>query len=212
MTYNEFIDSLIENDKEFEKMLNDDLKVVDEYIKTGKLPDDVLSMEFEDDEDLDEDIDDKEKKYSISGKDISAQDFYKTVSNDNLSDDEINKIENGEEVKRGGKSYSIKNEDLEVADITEESVPPMPEGTDSTISNMLIELINGEWNTIADYNNFVNACKQSGNTDLVSIIEDITNEEANHVGMLQTALKTLSPNTETIEDGQEEAEKDLQDS
>ena len=212
MTYNEFIDSLIENDKEFEKMLNDDLKVVDEYIKTGKLPDDVLSMEFEDDEDLDEDIDDKEKKYSISGKDTSAQDFYKTVSNDNLSDDEINKIENGEEVKRGGKSYSIKNEDLEVADITEESVPPMPEGTDSTISNMLIELINGEWNTIADYNNFVNACKQSGNTDLVSIIEDITNEEANHVGMLQTALKTLSPNTETIEDGQEEAEKDLQDS
>lgn len=212
MTYNEFIDSLIENDKEFEKMLNDDLKVVDEYIKTGKLPDDVLSMEFEDDEELDEDIDDKEKKYSISGKDISAQDFYKTVSNDNLSDDEINKIENGEEVKRGGKSYSIKNEDLEVADITEESVPPMPEGTDSTISNMLIELINGEWNTIADYNNFVNACKQSGNTDLVSIIEDITNEEANHVGMLQTALKTLSPNTETIEDGQEEAEKDLQDS
>lgn len=212
MTYNEFIDSLIENDKEFEKMLNDDLKVVDEYIKTGKLPDDVLSMEFEDDEELDEDIDDKEKKYSISGKDISAQDFYKTVSNDNLSDDEINKIENGEEVKRGGKSYSIKNEDLEVADITEESVPPMPEGTDSTISNMLIELINGEWNTIADYNNFVNACKQSGNIDLVSIIEDITNEEANHVGMLQTALKTLSPNTETIEDGQEEAEKDLQDS
>lgn len=212
MTYNEFIDSLIENDKEFEKMLNDDLKVVDEYIKTGKLPDDVLSMEFEDDEDLDEDIDNKEKKYSISGKDTSAQDFYKTVSNDNLSDDEINKIENGEEVKRGGKSYSIKNEDLEVADITEESVPPMPEGTDSTISNMLIELINGEWNTIADYNNFVNACKQSGNTDLVSIIEDITNEEANHVGMLQTALKTLSPNTETIEDGQEEAEKDLQDS
>lgn len=212
MTYNEFIDSLIENDKEFEKMLNDDLKVVDEYIKTGKLPDDILSMEFEDDEELDEDIDDKEKKYSISGKDISAQDFYKTVSNDNLSDDEINKIENGEEVKRGGKSYSIKNEDLEVADITEESVPPMPEGTDSTISNMLIELINGEWNTIADYNNFVNACKQSGNTDLVSIIEDITNEEANHVGMLQTALKTLSPNTETIEDGQEEAEKDLQDS
>ena len=212
MTYNEFIDSLIENDKEFEKMLNDDLKVVDEYIKTGKLPDDVLSMEFEDDEDLDEDIDDKEKKYSISGKDTSAQDFYKTVSNDNLSDDEINKIENGEEVKRGGKSYSIKNEDLEVADITEESVPPMPEGTDYTISNMLIELINGEWNTIADYNNFVNACKQSGNTDLVSIIEDITNEEANHVGMLQTALKTLSPNTETIEDGQEEAEKDLQDS
>lgn len=212
MTYNEFIDSLIENDKEFEKMLNDDLKVVDEYIKTGKLPDDVLSMEFEDDEELDEDIDDKEKKYSISGKDTSAQDFYKTVSNDNLSDDEINKIENGEEVKRGGKSYSIKNEDLEVADITEESVPPMPEGTDSTISNMLIELINGEWNTIADYNNFVNACKQSGNTDLVSIIEDITNEEANHVGMLQTALKTLSPNTETIEDGQEEAEKDLQDS
>lgn len=212
MTYNEFIDSLIENDKEFEKMLNDDLKVVDEYIKTGKLPDDVLSMEFEDGEELDEDIDDKEKKYSISGKDTSAQDFYKTVSNDNLSDDEINKIENGEEVKRGGKSYSIKNEDLEVADITEESVPPMPEGTDSTISNMLIELINGEWNTIADYNNFVNACKQSGNTDLVSIIEDITNEEANHVGMLQTALKTLSPNTETIEDGQEEAEKDLQDS
>lgn len=212
MTYNEFIDSLIENDKEFEKMLNDDLKVVDEYIKTGKLPDDILSMEFEDDEELDEDIDDKEKKYSISGKDTSAQDFYKTVSNDNLSDDEINKIENGEEVKRGGKSYSIKNEDLEVADITEESVPPMPEGTDSTISNMLIELINGEWNTIADYNNFVNACKQSGNTDLVSIIEDITNEEANHVGMLQTALKTLSPNTETIEDGQEEAEKDLQDS
>lgn len=211
MTYNEFIDSLIVNDKEFEKMLNDDLKVVDEYIKTGKLPNDVLSMEFEDDEELDEDVDDKEKKYSISGKDTSAQDFYKTVSNDNLSDEEINKIENGEEVKRGGKSYSIKNEDLEVVDVTEESVPPMPEGTDSTISNMLIELINGEWNTIADYNNFVNACKQSGNTDLISIIEDIANEEANHVGMLQTALKTLSPNTETIEDGQEEAQKDLQD-
>lgn len=212
MTCNEFIDSLIANDKEFEKMLNDALKVVDEYIKTGKLPDDVLNIEFEDEEELDEDVDNKEKKYSISGKDTSAQDFYKTVSNDNLSDDEINKIENGEEVKRGGKSYSIKNEDLGVANITEESVPPMPEGTDSVISNMLIELINGEWDTIADYNDFVNACKQSGNTDLISIIEDIANEEANHVGMLQTALKTLSPNTETIEDGQEEAEKDLQDS
>lgn len=82
-------------------------------------------------------------------------------------------------------------------------------GPDSAISNMLINAINGEWDTIALYNDLITNLSAQGMNDIVEIITDINNEENIHVGQLQKALEKLSPNASSIKDGEEEASKDL---
>lgn len=85
---------------------------------------------------------------------------------------------------------------------------PIP-GPDTGISNMLINAINGEWDTIALYNDLITNLSAQGMNDIVEIITDINNEENIHVGQLQKALEKLSPNASSIKDGEEEASKDL---
>ena len=96
-----------------------------------------------------------------------------------------------------------------IADIKETDITPKgPEvGVDTGIADMLLDLINGENDTIKDYNIF--KANLESHPEFISAIEDITNEENNHVGMLQTLLKQISPNVETIKQGEAEAEKDL---
>ena len=97
-----------------------------------------------------------------------------------------------------------------MADVTQAEITPKgPKiGEDTGVANALLDLINSENSTIADYNGFI-ATVADSHPEFISAIEDISNEENNHVGMLTQLLKQISPNAETIKQGEEEAEKDL---
>lgn len=96
-----------------------------------------------------------------------------------------------------------------IADIKEDELTPSGPaiGEDTGIADLLLNLINGENDTIRDYNTF--KANLDSHPEFISVIDDIANEENNHVGMLQTLLKQISPNVETIKQGEAEAEKDL---
>ena len=91
-----------------------------------------------------------------------------------------------------------------------------PETGESTgIADLIISNIKDEWETNAKYN-YTIATVQSLDipeelkNSIVDIIQDINKEELNHVGMLQKALALLAPNTEAIENGQEEAQEHIE--
>lgn len=90
-----------------------------------------------------------------------------------------------------------------------EITPKGPQiGEDTGVANALLDLINSENDTIADYNGFIATIADS-HPEFISAIEDISNEENNHVGMLTQLLKQISPNVETIKQGESEAARDL---
>ena len=98
-----------------------------------------------------------------------------------------------------------------------EAVPAGPAvGLDSGIADTLINLINDEWEAIQGYNNFremILTAQNNGDgnyTDMLRVIDEVVNEENLHVGQLQELLKKVSPNTESIAKGEEEAQEQLQ--
>ena len=78
------------------------------------------------------------------------------------------------------------------------------------IANYLVDAINGEWDTIKLYNSIVEALKEANFTDIIPVIQDIVEEENVHVGQLQKALETISPDTAKIQSGEVEADGQLQ--
>ena len=91
-------------------------------------------------------------------------------------------------------------------DVVEEETPSGPAtGAETGIANQIIEMINGEWNTIADYNNLIAMLTQYGFEEFIPVIEDINNEENLHVGQLQALLQKISPNAGSIQQGELEA-------
>jgi len=120
-------------------------------------------------------------------------------------------------------SYNFINEDLDdEIEIGNEEVPvednsegtpetPKP-GVETGYSNMLINAINGEWDTIELYNSIIATLsleKDKKYDAIIKILQDITNEENIHVGQLQKALEILSPNTASIKDGEKEADEQI---
>lgn len=100
-----------------------------------------------------------------------------------------------------------------------EAVPEGPKpGIESGIADSLIKLINDEWEAIQGYNNFrdmILSMQQNNDgdySDMIKVIDEISNEENLHVGQLQELLKGVSPNTESIRKGEEEAQEQLQSS
>lgn len=88
-----------------------------------------------------------------------------------------------------------------------DKTPTGPEtGVDNGIANQIIEMINGEWDTIKLYNDLVTNLTQYGFIDFIPVIQDILNEENIHVGQLHAILQKISPNAESIEQGEIEAE------
>lgn len=86
--------------------------------------------------------------------------------------------------------------------------------TDTFIANTLIEAIKDEWATIALYNNmlatlFTEGLEDDKYKDMIPVIQDIVKEENTHVGQLQKALSTISPDTDDIANGEMEAEGQL---
>ena len=102
-------------------------------------------------------------------------------------------------------SIEIPSANAEIGVVEEETPSGPATGAETGIANQLIEMINGEWNTIADYNNLITMLTQYGFEEFIPVIEDINNEENLHVGQLQALLQKISPNAESIQQGELEA-------
>ena len=88
------------------------------------------------------------------------------------------------------------------------------DGSDTGVADMLISAINDEWSTIQRYNSMIATLRteMSGNPayeQFIAVIEEINNEENKHVGQLQEVLKQISPNANSIQDGEEEGAAQL---
>lgn len=95
--------------------------------------------------------------------------------------------------------------DTKVADVEETPAP----GPDTGVAAMLIKAINGEWDTIDEYNSIITMLAETGRGDMVPVIQDITAEENVHIGQLQTLLQTISPNVAKVAEGEAEAAEQL---
>lgn len=80
-------------------------------------------------------------------------------------------------------------------------------GNDTGVSNLIIEAINSEWETIAEYNSLI--ANLGNNVDMIPVIQDIVAEENKHIGQLQQILLQISPNVQNIDLGEQEAVEQL---
>jgi hypothetical protein len=106
------------------------------------------------------------------------------------------------------------NEDVEdpstvKEDAVEESERVPQTGEEVGLSNMIIQEINGEWETIQHYNDLITLMRSQGYDDMVDVISDIVAEENTHIGQLQKCLQVISPNVSKIEAGETEAMEQL---
>ncbi len=157
----------------------------------------------------------KNKKYELSSKELSLEskklgehimkkyrinyllkeDYHYSIIDSDNPDTAVNDVVN----------YFTPEDNCKILSVEECNNQGPQEGPDAGLSNLLITSINDEWTTISSYNDLVISARAEGREDIAKIIEDITNEEVNHVGMLQTALKLVSPNVSNVQDGEQEA-------
>ena len=98
----------------------------------------------------------------------------------------------------------IEIEPIKIEDTNKET----PEGIDIGVSNLLINAINDEWETIAYYNDII--ANLQNHEDMIPVIQDIVAEENKHVGQLQKILLQISPNVSNILQGEEEASQQME--
>ena len=99
-----------------------------------------------------------------------------------------------------------------VADIPVEETDlcgPEP-GEDTGIADIILSMISNKNQSISSYISFKANVGQ--HTDFIDIIDKIVADEMSHIGMLQAMLKKISPNAAVIEQGQLEAEQQLDES
>lgn len=114
--------------------------------------------------------------------------------------------------KDGDKIVSVEEINKLLENLNEDlSAEDGPKAKDTGVAQLLIDAINGEWDTIKLYNDILVNAESYGYSDIADVIRDITNEENIHVGQLQKALESISPNVSFIEDGTKEAEAQLTD-
>ena len=91
-----------------------------------------------------------------------------------------------------------------------EMIPETPkEGAESGIAAVINKLIIDEWEAIQGYNDAIVNAEMEGYSNIANVLTEIANEENMHVGQLQKALETISPQTDSIKKGEDEAEKQL---
>lgn len=102
------------------------------------------------------------------------------------------------------------NRKLKLIEDIDSPLPGPADGEDTGLANLIIDAINDEWEAIQGYNVLkANLGEYGEYSEFLPIIDDIAAEENNHVGMLQKMLSKISPNTEYISQGEEEAYSDL---
>lgn len=92
-----------------------------------------------------------------------------------------------------------------------EILPGPVMGPGAGLTTLLIEAINGEWETIDKYNTLAINAREEGFHEIAAVLDEINTEENKHVGQLQELIKQLSPNAEAIEDGEQEAVQQVDD-
>ena len=104
---------------------------------------------------------------------------------------------------------AVPEEPIEISTEPESLEEPTVQEQNNAVATMLIDAINGEWETIDLYNNIIINLDGTRDADIIAVIQDIVDEENIHVGQLQRALAMVSPQTDKIADGEKEAEKQL---
>lgn len=99
---------------------------------------------------------------------------------------------------------SFEDEHLGTAEST-----PEP-GPEAGIASLINKLIVDEWEAIQGYNDAIVAAETEGYSDIANVLRDIANEENLHVGQLEQVMQQLSPNAESINQGEIEAEGQLE--
>lgn len=72
------------------------------------------------------------------------------------------------------------------------------------VNSLIIEAINDEWEAIRFYEDLL---VNNTDEDVARVIQDILEEEHNHVGMLEEVLKKFSNEVEEISAGEQEAQE-----
>ena len=97
----------------------------------------------------------------------------------------------------------------DVADTRQSEITENPAevfGPEAGISQMLMDAIKDEYNTIQFYNSIIaTAAEETGFENTVRILKHINEEEQIHVGMLQQLLKEYDTAAEKVDDGKAEA-------
>ena len=92
-----------------------------------------------------------------------------------------------------------------------EESPATP--TDSGIAIMINSLIQDEWQAIDGYTSAIRTLKEQGtHPEMIKTLEDIMNEENVHVGQLQLLMSIVAPTTDSIDKGEEEGLKQVEES
>lgn len=93
-----------------------------------------------------------------------------------------------------------------------DSTPNTPNTPDEFGTAGLINaLIQDEWQAIQGYNDAIATLSATDvDTDIINVFKDIANEENIHIGQLQKALEMVSPNVSSINDGEQEGAKQLE--
>lgn len=82
---------------------------------------------------------------------------------------------------------------------------------DFLLSNLINSLIKDEWTAVNAYESAIATLTDTGNLDVIAILEDIRDEEYVHIGQLESCLSLLKGDpTEHIEDGSEEGFEQLE--
>ena len=89
-----------------------------------------------------------------------------------------------------------------------EETPVM--GPDFGIAGLLNKLIVDNWGMNDSYNELIANAESNNMSDIADLVKGIAAEVNNHIGKLQGALATISPNVENISVGEEEAIKELE--
>lgn len=99
-----------------------------------------------------------------------------------------------------------------ISDHDEVTTPGPATGADTGVASMLMDAIKDEWSTIDKYNSILQTIRSMPEVDKTpyeAVLSHINEEELAHVGQLQELLKRISPNTQEIAKGQQEAKSDL---
>lgn len=112
-------------------------------------------------------------------------------------------------VQYGEKDLKVVKESFEDEHLGTAESTPEP-GPEAGIASLINKLIVDEWEAIQGYNDAIVAAETEGYSDIANVLRDIANEENLHVGQLEQVMQQLSPNAESINQGEVEAEGQLE--
>lgn len=193
-----------EDTKEFEEneLLDEEVDDIDEYF---------YNHHDGDEEDIDEDFKVGDKvMVNHSGRKGYVEKKRRTLYDVDLLADRHHRRESDVFFERE-LSLTEGAEDTDIVVTDEDELEGPQTDKETGISNLIISLINDEWRTINEYNDFIVNAKAQGVTDCIPVINDIVEEEHKHIGQLQAILKTISNVTDAIDLGMVEGEQQLGD-